>query len=69
MNLKKGYYQADENGVSYYGEIMLDDVNIMTAHDFYKELGTVTDETIYTFIDESEAEVFHYIHEEYGIYE
>ena len=68
--MKKGYYTADSiTGVSFYGDHFDEpETEVMPAQLFYESLPTVKiDETIVTFIEESDIQVLEAIDDEYGI--
>ena len=68
--MKKGYYKANSiHGVYYYGETLDEpETNVLPLRDFYDLLPVVgDDEEIFTFMDESDREVFDLIDSEYGV--
>jgi len=68
--MKKGYYKAKSiNGVYFYGESLDEpENNIWSPHAFYDLLPVVgDDDEVFTFMDESDREVFDLIDSEYGV--
>ena len=67
----KGCYKADSiNGVYYYGDVFSEITEeVLSASDFQASLKGLGDgESIITFIDESDQEIFDEIEAEYGIH-
>lgn len=67
---KKGYYQADcQNGVTYLGSVLEDSsVHVSDPGFFLHTIPYIDhDESLTTFLDESNEDIFDTINETYGV--
>lgn len=66
---KKGYYQADrQNGVTYVGKILEEDVHVSNPGFFLYTIPYLDhDEILTTFLDESNKDIFDSLNATYGI--